>query len=99
MPTLWNIFGLMYFLGPLLFAIATFRAGILPRWAAVLLGLGFLLIPVGAIVPPEMQPKIMIPVGLGLAWMGYTLLTERREKSAQAVLDQRTARPEASKVA
>jgi hypothetical protein len=99
LPTLWNISGVMYILGPLLFAIATFRAGILPRWAAVLLGIGSFLVPVGAIVPPELQPKIMIPVGLSVAWMGYALLKERREKSAEARLDQKTARPEVSEVA
>ena len=84
LPTLWNISGAMYFLGTLLFAIATFRAGILPRWAAVLLAIGSFLIPIGAIVPPELQPKIMIPVGLGLAWLGYALLMERRVKSTEA---------------
>ncbi len=85
LPMLWNISGAMYFFGPLLFAIATFRAGILPRWSAVLLAIGSFLIPVGAIVPPELQPKIMIPVGLALAWMGYMLLSERLEKSAEAL--------------
>ena len=37
LPTLWNISGPMYILGRLLFGIATFRAGILPRWAGALL--------------------------------------------------------------
>jgi hypothetical protein len=99
LPTLWNISGPMYILGPLLFGIATFRAGILPRWAAALLILGAVLVPVGALVPPEYQPKIMIPVGLALAWLGYALFSERREKSSQALFDQRTANPEASQVA
>jgi hypothetical protein len=99
LPTLWNISGPMYILGPLLFAIATFRAGILPRWAAVVLAIGSLLTPVGAIVPPELQPKIMIPVGLGLAGLGYALLMDRREKSSEALLDRNTVNQEASKVA
>ena len=34
LPTLWKISDPMYLLGPLLFGIATFRAGILPRRAA-----------------------------------------------------------------
>ena len=100
LPTMWNISTPMLILGSLLFAIATFRAGILPRWAAGLLALGSLMIPVGALVPTELQAKIiMIPMGLGLAWMGYALLTERREKSAEAMLDQKTVRPETSKAA
>ncbi len=84
LPTLWNISGPMLILGPLLFAIATFRAGILPRWAAGLLALGAVMIPVGAVVPHELQAKIiMVPLGLGLGWMGYALLSDRQE-SAQA---------------
>jgi hypothetical protein len=83
LPTLWNISGPMYILGPLLFGIATFRAGILPRWAAALLILGAVLVPVGALVPPEYQPKIMIPVGLAMAWLGYALFSERRVQASE----------------
>ena len=85
LPTLWNISGPMYIFGPLLFGIATFRAGILPRWAGALLVLGAVLAPVGALVPPEFQPKIMIPVGLAIAWMGYALFSERRATALEAV--------------
>jgi hypothetical protein len=100
LPTLWNISGPMYILGPLLFGIATFRAGVLPRWSGGLLVLGALLIPVGAMVPPEYQPKVaLIPVGLAFVWMGYALFLERREKTSESMLDQAAIKPEASKVA
>ena len=100
LPTLWNISTPMVIIGSLLFAIATFRAGLLPRWSAVLLALGSVLVPVGALVPTEIAAKIiMVPMGLGLAWMGYALLTERRAKSAEVMQDQRAARPQASKAA
>ena len=85
LPTLWNISGAMYFLGPLLFGIATFRARVLPRWAGALLVLGAVLIPVGAVIPPEWQPKIMIPVGLAFAWLGYSLLSERRAPASDSL--------------
>src|ERR1044071_3062316 len=39
LPTLWNISGPMYILGPMLFGIATFLARVLPRWAGALLAL------------------------------------------------------------
>ena len=78
LPTLWIIQTPLYILGPLLFGIATFRAHVLPRWAGALLILGTVLIPVGAVVPPAMQPKIMLPVGLAMAWLGYALFSERR---------------------
>lgn len=86
LPTLWTISGIMYFLGPMLFGIATFRARVLPRWAGALLVLGALLIPVGAIVPPAWQPKIMIPVGLAFVWLGYTLFSERRAPALEPLL-------------
>src|SRR5690349_21469537 len=98
LPTLWNISGPLYIFGPLLFGIATFRAGVLPRWAGALLVLGAVLIPVGAVVPPEYQPKIMIPVGLALAWLGYALFSERREKASERVAA-RSAQPEPSQAA
>ena len=79
LPTLWALSGPAYILGPLLFGIATFRARILPRPAAALLIIGAMLVPVGGLVPPEYQPLIMVPVGLGLAWLGYALFSERRE--------------------
>jgi hypothetical protein len=78
LPTLWTLVGVLYILGGLLFGVATFRAGILPRGAAVLLALGTLLAPLGGLLPLASQPKIAIPVGLALAWMGYSLMTERR---------------------
>ena len=73
LPTLWNISGPMYILGPTLFGIATFRAGILPRWAGALLALNILFVPIRAVVPAAYQPMIMIPVGLAMAWLGYAL--------------------------
>ena len=85
LPTIWNISTPMLILGVLLFAIATFRAGILPRWAAGLLALGCLMIPVAAVLPTQLQAKIiMIPMGLGMAWMGYALLTERRAPATES---------------
>ena len=93
LPTLWNISGPMYILGPLLFGIATFRAGVLPRWAGGLLTIGALLIPVGAFVPAEYQPKVaLIPVGLAVAWLGYALFSERHEQVSESLPV--SARPE-----
>jgi hypothetical protein len=99
LSTIWNISGPMFILGPLLFGIATFRARVLPRWAGALLALNAVLVPLGAMVPPEHQAKIiMIPVGLALAWLGYALFSERREKASE-LATVRSARPEPSKAA
>ncbi len=83
LPTLWTLSGPLYILGGLLFGIATFRARILPRGAALLLALGTALAPVAKLLSLPAQPKIAIPTGLALAWMGYALMTERQTSSAQ----------------
>src|SRR5215207_7626996 len=99
LPTIWNISGPMFILGPVLFGIATFRARVLPRWAGALLALNIVLVPLGALVSPECQPKIiMIPIGLALAWLGYALFSERREKASELVTA-RSVKQEASQVA
>jgi hypothetical protein len=78
LPVLWTLTGPIYILGGVLFGIATFRAGILPRWAGVLLAVGTVVGPVAILFPPELQPKVAVPVGLALAWLGYALWSERR---------------------
>ena len=100
MPTLWDLSGVMFILGPLLFAIATFRARILPRGAAALQAIAALLVPVGGLVlPPEYEPLVMVPVGLAIAWLGYALFSERRAKASVALPERGTAGSELSKVA
>jgi hypothetical protein len=78
LPTLWTLSGPVYMLGGLLFGIATFRAGILPRWAGALLGAATLLAPLAATLPLNTQPKVAIPAGLALIWLGYALWAEQR---------------------
>lgn len=100
LPMFWKISDPMYLVGPLLFGIATFRAGILPRWAGALFVVGSTLAPVGALaVPPEYQPLVLAPNGLALVWLGFALFSERRVKTSESLLDQRTATPEPSQVA
>ena len=94
LPMVWTLTAPLYMLSGLLFGIATIRAGILSRWAAGLLAAGTLLAPVAALLPLELQPKIAIPVGLALAWLGFALWSERR---AQA-LEEQTAQPVPGKV-
>jgi hypothetical protein len=83
LPTLWTLSGPLYILGGLLFGIATFRARILPRGGAVLLALGTALAPLAKLLSLAAQPKIAIPTGLALAWLGYALMSERHTPVAQ----------------
>jgi hypothetical protein len=82
---LWTLTGLLYMFGGALFGVATFRARILPRWAAILLVAGSALAPVAALLPPQHEPKVAVPVGLALAWLGYALWSERCEQVAQPI--------------
>ena len=79
LPLVWTLSGPIYILGGLLFGAATFRAGILPRWAGALLAVGTAIGPVAILFPPEYQPKVAVPVGLALIWLGYALWSERRQ--------------------
>ena len=83
LANLWTLTGVLYMLGGLLFGIATFRAGILSRWAAGLLTAGSVLSPVAALLPHQYEPLVAVPVGLALAWLGYSLWSERREKVSE----------------
>jgi hypothetical protein len=83
LPTLWTLTGPLYILGGLGFGAATFRADILPRGAGILLALGTALAPLAALLSLEAQPKVAIPVGLALAWLGYGLWAEKRTPTPQ----------------
>jgi hypothetical protein len=85
LPTIYSLgVGINYMLGGLLFGIATFRAGILPRVPAGLLAIAATLTPLAGLLPHAQQRYAAIPVALALAWLGYTLWSERRASVAQA---------------
>lgn len=84
LPMLWTLTGPLYIGGGVLFGIATFRARILPRGAAVLLALGTALAPVAGLLPLPVQPKVLMPTGLALAWLGYALMVERQTSATES---------------
>jgi len=81
LPTVWNLSAPALILGGLLFGIATFRAGILPRWAGAFLAVSTAIAPVAVLLPNASQPKIAILMGLALVWLGYALWSEVRIES------------------
>jgi hypothetical protein len=73
-------FGL-YALGLVLFGIATWRAGVLPRGAAALVMFG---VPLGLALDGPV-PGILMVYGAGIAWLGVaTLVQLRSEQPARA---------------
>jgi hypothetical protein len=102
LPTLYSVgVGITYMLGGLLFGIATLRAGILPRVPAALLAIAATLTPLAALLPHAQQRYAAIPVALALAWLGYSLLSERRTSVSHAAPATAGAqlRPAAAKLA
>ncbi len=85
LPGIFALVGITYMLGGLLFGVATFRAGILPRRAAGLLAAASALTPLAALVPHELQRLAGMPVGIALAWLGYALWSEWREKASETL--------------
>jgi hypothetical protein len=101
LPAVYMLTGIVgYVLGGLLFGIAMFRAGILPRWASGLLALGVILpILLSSVVHHPFDRLFAVPVGIALAWLGYALWSERREQALQPVPGRGSPSSEPSKVA
>lgn len=92
--TVFSLLALPYMLGTLLFGIAMFRAHILSRWAAGLLAItGPLAIIMVALLPHQDARLAAMPMGIALAWLGYTLWTERREKVSEPLAAGITLQP------
>lgn len=82
LPT-YTLLGILYMLGGLVFGIAMFRARVLPRWPAAMLAVVALLTPVAAFLPHAIRRMAAgMPMGIALAWLGYALWSERREKTS-----------------
>jgi len=74
-------------LGYVLFGIASMRAGVLPRWSGLLLSIGVLLFILAEVsreaslfsgaLPHVIGDSGAAVFGLGLAWMGYALWSEK----------------------
>lgn len=83
LPILWTLSGPLYMFGGLVFGIATFRARVLARWAGIVLAFGTALAPVAVLLPPEHESLVTIPVGIALAWLGYSLWSLRGAQAAE----------------
>ena len=75
--------GLLQSIGGLLFGIAVIRAGILPRWAAIVFIIGVVAGGLGPLLPEVAGRITGVVLGIGLSWLGYALWSERREKASE----------------
>jgi len=70
--------------GYILFGIAIMRAGVLPRWAGLLIMVGWVLLFFGSGLPvlALIKPIGIVLAGLGYAWCGYGIWLSKSEMSA-----------------
>lgn len=88
LPMIYGLAGALYMLGGLLFGIATFRAGILSRPAAVLLAAaGPLSVILVSLLPHHLERLGALPMGFAMAWLGYSLWSQRRAAAAPHTAD------------
>jgi hypothetical protein len=90
LTVLWNLSDALFLLGSLVFGAATLRAGVLSRWAAGLYTAGIGLAPAYRLLPAALQPLVALPIGLGLAWLGFAVWSERRTSAALPLSERRT---------
>ena len=62
-------------LGAVLFGIATLRAGVFPKWAALLLMIGFVMAPIGAFAPHIVKSIGEVVLSAGLIGLSSALVT------------------------
>lgn len=81
---LFLVTGIGYSLGGLLFGIALFRAGILARWASVLLAYGTISALALSVLPESFSRPFAVPTGVALIGLGVSLWRDQR-RHAEAV--------------
>ena len=84
MQELFLVAGIGYALGGLLFGIALFRAGILARWASLLLAYGTTSALALSALPESFNRPFAVPVGVALVGLGVSLWRNRRYDTSTA---------------
>ncbi len=73
--------GIGYSLGGLLFGIALFRAGVLARWASVLLAYGTTSALALSVLPESFNRPVAVPTGVALIGLGVSLWRDQRRQA------------------
>lgn len=98
LPALASASSLFFPLGLLVFGIATLRAGILPRWASAVFAFGLPAFGlVLSLLPPGLDVNVRlaaVPIGVGLAWLGYAVWSDRREPVSEPMVGRAMPQPD-----
>jgi hypothetical protein len=84
MQTLFDLSGVTYMVGGLLFGIALFRAHVLARWAAALLAVGTAATVALAVLPESFNRPFAVPTGVALIGLGISLWRDQRKTAPEA---------------
>jgi hypothetical protein len=82
LQTLFDLAGAGYIVGGLLFGIALFRTGVLPRWAAALLAVSTVATAALAVLPASFDRPMAVPEGVALIGLGVSLWRNPRDVQA-----------------
>ena len=77
--------GLAYLAGGLVFGIALFRAGVLARWAAALLAVGGIVSVALTVMPDAFYRLLAFPNGIAMIALGFSLWSTTRQHSTHPV--------------
>jgi hypothetical protein len=81
MAEVFLVTGIGYSLGGLLFGIALFRAGVLARWASLLLAFGTTSALALSVLPESFNRPFAVPTGVALIGLGVSLWRDQRRQS------------------
>ena len=84
MQTLFDVSGLTYMVGGLLFGTALYRARVLARWAAALLAVGTSATVALAVLPQSFNRPFAVPCGVALIGLGISLWRDQRKTMPEA---------------
>ena len=84
MQTLFDVSGVLYMVGGLLFGIALFRARVLARWAAALLAVGTAATVALAVLSESFNRPLAVPTGVALIGLGISLWRDQRKTAPEA---------------
>jgi hypothetical protein len=84
LQTFFNLTGACYMLGGLFFGIALFRAGVLARWAGILLAVSTVGTAALAVLPASFDRPMAVPEGIALIALGVSLWRDQRHAGAAA---------------
>jgi hypothetical protein len=85
-PILAPAAGLLYTGGGLILGIATFRAGVLPPMAGVLLSSSAVITLAAAVIPHPFDRLLAIPMGIALIWLGAALWSGDKRSNGEQLM-------------